>query len=193
MDFSFDYHEVITDIGLAQQSPLSEDLPATIRALEKFLPIPPERLESLQKDLVDIWVLCRLLRYLTTRHRSCPGRRIYHPVLIENFTWDWIYSGFLNAEPEFNRFIPAFADLFKQATKHIQTQPICSPTGNASMQVSPVSRKPRRSRSEVRSELGVPENARMVLVSMGGFELQYSFLDKLYCSRKYLFCRSGRL
>ncbi|MDO8971903.1 MAG: hypothetical protein Q7U74_14510, partial [Saprospiraceae bacterium] len=112
-------------------------------------------------------------------------------VLIENFTWDWIYSGFLASEPEFNPYISAFATLFQQATQHIQTEPVCSLSPNASLLTLPVSRKPRLTRNEVRSKLGVPENSRLVLVTMGGFELEYTFLDRLFAQNGACFVIPG--
>ena len=37
----FSYHEVRTDVGLAQHDALDEDLEATVRALDAFLPFDP--------------------------------------------------------------------------------------------------------------------------------------------------------
>src|SRR5512141_2488187 len=43
----FTYHEVLTDIGVAQSTAMDEDLPETIRRLEAFLPFRAELVGAL--------------------------------------------------------------------------------------------------------------------------------------------------
>jgi len=44
-------------------------------------------------------------------------------VLIESFTWDWIYRGY--AVQGLNQFETYLQSIFAEATYRIQTQPIC--------------------------------------------------------------------
>ena len=44
---AFGYHSLLTDIGLAQKTPLLEDLPETIRRLEKLLPFEASHMAEL--------------------------------------------------------------------------------------------------------------------------------------------------
>ena len=167
----YSYHNYPSDVGLVQPSPFLEDLPATIRRLEKFY---PPRLAEVDRLAHEIGVLgCRLvlcdiapLGVAVARSASLPS------VLVENFTWDWIYEGYLSEESRFSRFIPLLHDLFTAATYHLQTEPVCVPDPCASLVTGPACRTPRRSRSQTRALLGVPDEARCVLVSMGGIPLE---------------------
>ncbi|NMC79506.1 MAG: hypothetical protein GYA59_09120, partial [Chloroflexi bacterium] len=88
----FEYYSQQTDIGLVQDSPLQEDLPATIEALDHFLPFDAHRIDPLAQQLQRAGcrlVLCDVspLGISVARDAGIPS------VLIENFTLDWIYEG----------------------------------------------------------------------------------------------------
>ncbi len=96
-------------------------------------------------------------------------------VLIENFTWDWIYTH----TPEKNESLEKFAAYLKQQASgvdyHIQVQPVCLKC-NANLTTHPLSRRPHNP-SGVKAELGLPDDARYVLITMGGFREHYDFLN----------------
>jgi hypothetical protein len=167
----YTYHDYACDVGLVQPSPFVEDLPATILGLEEVYPPRPGVVDRLAHEITGLGcrlVLCDIapLGIAVARAASLPS------ILIENFTWDWIYEGYLSEEPRFSRFIPLLHDLLTAATYHIQTEPICVPDPCTDLSTGPVSRLPHRSRPETHSLLGVPEGARCVLVSMGGIPLE---------------------
>jgi UDP:flavonoid glycosyltransferase YjiC (YdhE family) len=178
LQFPYRYHELITDIGMVQNTPLAEDLPATIDRLSQFMPFSVDCLESIARQLANLQ--CRLavcdISPLGIAAAHAAGIPV---VLIENFTWDWIYAGYLEKEPRFAPYIQAFCQLFASADVHIQTAPACNPLPSASLLTHPVARYPRHTRDEVRARLRISSNAQAVLVSMGGFELQYDFLGCL--------------
>lgn len=177
LHFAFGYHELLTDIGMVQRSPLEEDLATTLSKLAAFMPFSAQQLEPVARTLSDLGcglALCDIspLGIAAAQVAHLPS------ILIENFTWDWIYSGYCEAAPEFERFIPEFTRLFASATAHIQTEPVCAPTPTATLTTHPVGRTPRLSAATIRQELHIPQGARVVLISMGGFELEYTFLDR---------------
>src|SRR5690349_17245001 len=47
----FGYHEVLTDIGLAQQNSMREDITETVRRLDGFLPFDPAFVAQLARDV----------------------------------------------------------------------------------------------------------------------------------------------
>jgi hypothetical protein len=100
-------------------------------------------------------------------------------VLIENFTWDWIYEGYLDQEPAFAPHIRYLREMFFSADRHIRTEPACDYEQPADLTTGVVSRKPRTSRTETRKRLGVPQDAKMVMITMGGIITTYPFLDRL--------------
>jgi len=175
---SFTLYEERSDIGLVQRSPLEEDLPATLAALLQFFPFQPELLSRLAACLVNshcLAVLCDIapLGIAAAQAAGIPS------ILIENFTWDWIYEGYLSAQPAFAQIIPGLAQVFHQADHHIQTQPLCQPSPAADLITHPVSRKPKNPASEVRNRLGITGDNPAVLITMGGIPEKYAALEQL--------------
>jgi hypothetical protein len=112
-------------------------------------------------------------------------------VLMENFTWDWIYEGYLEAEPRFAPYIAYLRQTFASAGTHIQTEPVCALDPTADLLTHVVSRKPRTAPEITRQRLGVPLDAPMVMITMGGIITQYPFLERLENSRNVRFLIPG--
>jgi len=166
---SFSIHARMTDIGLVQKSPFEEDLDETIRRLDAFLPFDPAVVKSLAGRVKDLG--CRMviadiapLAILVAQAAGVPS------VLVENFTWDWIYEGYLKSEPRFEGYLPYLRNIFRAASFHIQTEPVCAYVEGVDLITGPAGRKARLPRAEIRQKLGIPEGARMVLVTLGGVE-----------------------
>jgi hypothetical protein len=173
--FTFNYHHMLTDIGLVQQTPFQADLAATVRALEQFLPFDPAevtaRAEELRRQDCQL-VVCDIapLGIRIAQEAGVPS------VLIDNFTWDWLYQGFSDkALNEFNLYLQS---IFADATYHIQAQPVCQ-SGPAALSAAPVSRKIKMPSHEVRSRLGLSDSRKVVLITAGGVPKNYAFIDKL--------------
>jgi hypothetical protein len=99
-------------------------------------------------------------------------------VLVENFTWDWIYEGYEDRCPELQSHAWVMRRMFSAAQLHIQARPVCVPVPDA-LQVPPMSRPPRTPPSVVRRRLGVPEDEAMVLLTMGGLGWDYRSIEGL--------------
>ncbi len=173
----FTYHRLASDIGLVQDSALIEDLDATVERLDDARFDDPvvidtlgERLHRLRCSLVisDI----SPLGLEVAAHVGLPS------VLVENFTWDWIYANYPDAPPSLGRHGRNMEAAFARADLRIQTTPVCEPVAGG-VTVAPVARRPRTPRSEVRRRLGVPEDDPMALLSMGGAGWDYGRLDEL--------------
>ena len=174
---NFGYHDCLTDIGLAQATSLSEDLPETLNRLENFLPFQQSNLENLASQVRTLgcrMIVCDIapLGIAVAATAGLPS------VLVENFTWDWIYTGYLAAEPQFIKYIKLLRDWFERADAHIQTEPVCAPGPNH-LTTFPVSRPVLTPRSEIRARLDIPAGARVVLITMGGIQTSFNFLEKL--------------
>lgn len=174
----FGYHPLLTDIGLAQQNSLLEDLPETIRRLDDFLPFEPARLQELARQLGQlkcVLAICDIapLGIAVAQAAQIPS------VLIENFTWDWIYEGYLPTEPRLGQPIAYLQTLFQSADYHIQTEPICQASPAAALTAAPISRQIRTPAAELRAQLGLSLQARVILLTMGGVGWDYTFLEQL--------------
>jgi UDP:flavonoid glycosyltransferase YjiC (YdhE family) len=173
--FDFRYHSLLTDIGLIQMNPFQEDLPATVQHLKNFLPfdqaqIAPlaEKIRHMQSELV----MCDIapMGILIAGQADVPS------VLVENFTWDWIYQGFEEAGlHEFNQYLQS---IFSKATYHIQTQPICNPAA-VDFSAAPASRKIQTPSGEARQKLGLTESCKVIMITAGGVPKNYGFIEKL--------------
>ncbi len=170
---NFHYHLCNSDIGIVQDSPLSENLAKTVDLLGTYIPFHEKDYSTLILLIQSIHpnlLLCDIspLGLFIADKLGIPS------FLIENFTWDWIYEGYVNVEPGFRPFLPLFKELFQLATYHIQTIPVCLPHSQAHLVTAPVARLPRNNSPSVREKLAVPKDAKLVMISMGGIEADYS-------------------
>lgn len=167
---SFRLRELAPDVGLVQSDPLTADLDATVEALDLFLPFDPELVDDLARELsrerFDL-VLCDIapLGIAAAQMAGLPS------VLVENFTWDWIYREY--DRPDLRRCAQILGPWFGRVTLTVQATPPCRPREEA-VTVPPIARQPRRRRTETRQALGIgSEEPKLVLVGMGGIPWDY--------------------
>jgi UDP:flavonoid glycosyltransferase YjiC (YdhE family) len=201
------YHTTHTDVGLVQVTPLEEDLRATLAALDDFYPLGRVQVEGLATRLVELG--CRLVVCDIAPLGIAAGRRAGLPViLVENFTWDWIYAGYardLSGPARQAAHLPGTArqaahlpgtarhaahlpglirhaaylrGLFASVDFHIQTEPVCCPA-RSDLVTAPVSRAARTTRAHVRRALGLRGRRPVVLVSLGGLSADHPALGRL--------------
>ena len=162
------------DLGLVQIDALTEDLPATLRALKGRIPFPESMLNEVARRVDELGadvVVCDI----APLGLAVAGRCGVPSVLVENFTWDWIYRGYLEEWPGLEPLAAYLENAFSGATYRVQTEPACSRSTHA-IQVAPVSRRPRHHRAQVRRQLGVPDEVPLAVVSMGGVDWSYDTL-----------------
>lgn len=172
------YHNLMSDIGLVQKNSLIEDIPETMRRLADFLPFDQVRVERLAHQVKQLG--CRLIVCDIAPLGIAVAKAAGLPVvLIENFTWDWIYEGYLAAEAGLRPYISYLQSWFVAADYHIQTQPVCQPQP-VHLTTAPVSRRSRTPAQETRQQLGLPAQAKAVLLTMGGIAWDYNtFMERL--------------
>jgi hypothetical protein len=167
-------HGFETDVGLVQRNTLEEDLEATVERLDRLVGPPSNAVDAIvshcSRSRCRV-VVCDIapLGLVAADQLGLPG------VLVENFTWDWIYRGYADPPPGLARHADLFDEMFRLADCRIQTEPLCSPADGAH-QIAPVSREPRAPVAEVRRRLDVPRRAALVLLTMGGIRWDYRSL-----------------
>jgi UDP:flavonoid glycosyltransferase YjiC (YdhE family) len=171
-------HSVRTDVGLVQNSPLEEDLPGTVSALAAFLPFSAAHVDALVQKVLAAdcrLVLCDIspLGIAVAKAAGLPS------VLVENFTWDWIYEGYFQREAGLREPARYLRKLFSTVDLHIQTEPVCRPASAAVRVAEPVSRRPRQSAAVVKAQLGIEKNEKMVLLTVGGVAHRWEGLHRL--------------
>ncbi len=174
---SFTYIPTFTDVGFVQKSPFEIDFPGTIRVLRKHLPFAPNEIQRLARELSAR--NCRVV------FSDVPalGLQVAHlaglpSILIENFTWDWLYRHYTKQHPDFGEFAHYLERQYALTTLHIKAKPFTFFTPKAKT-VSPVARYPRHSAEEIRRALGIPTAAKAVLISTGGIKTRHRFMDRL--------------
>jgi hypothetical protein len=185
----FSYHACLTDIGFVQKSPFEEDVTATVKKLEAFLPFAGESIHALAEQVgssASKLVVCDIspLGIAVAQKAGIPC------VLMENFTWDWIYKGYLSLDAKFGKYAKFLQNIFQLPDYHIQMEPVCVSAG-ADLVTRPVSRKIRTGAKQLRELLSIPADEKMVLISLGGIELQYPFLNQLNKNRGVTFVILG--
>lgn len=177
LEAPFRYNSCRCDVGLVQRTALEEDVEATVDLLTETDLLAEVTVEALAARVLKSG--CRAVVADIAPQGLAVARKAGLPaVLVENFTWDWIYRPYGDRWPAINRWADAFEAEFAQCDLHIQAEPWCLPVDGA-VRVSPISRKPRLSRERTRAELGIENQAPMLLVSMGGIPWQFSGLEKL--------------
>ncbi len=173
----FDYHDVCTDLGLVQHSALSADLNASLRRLDTFLPFDAAyiadlaaRLETCQMVICDI----APMGLVVAQQLNVPS------MLVENFTWDWIYQSYVHTHPGFRRHIDYLATLFDSADYHVQTAPVCD-RRPCDLTSQPISRRPITPPMRIRQQLNLEmaSETPMILLTMGGIPESYPFVQQL--------------
>ena len=179
----FSYHHLITDVGLVQQTPIQEDLKATLEKLDAMLPFDRTQIdhlaEQVRRDGCRL-ILCDIapMGIMVARAAGVPS------VLIENFTWDWIYEAYKAQDVRVNPHIDYLRQLFNAADHHVQTEPACC-HGPSDRVTSPVARTPRTSAGQIRRRLGIPQKASLVLVTLGGIPPAFELFERLPVFREY--------
>jgi len=185
----FSYHSLLADIGLIQETPLHADLQKTVRQLNDFLPFDPSRIASHAKAINRLkceLVICDIAPMGISVAREAGVRS----VLVENFTWDWLYQEYIDTEIQMNKHIVYLQSLFEAADYHVQTEPVCWPR-KADLTTLPVSRSARTLALQIREELGIPDDAKAVMITMGGIQERYTFLKELANQRDIYFVIPG--
>lgn len=173
----FTYHSLLTDIGLVQKTPLCADLHETVKQLDRFIPFD-DRIMEKQVEQIErtncLLVICDIspMGIAVAKKAGVPS------IVVENFTWDWVYGEYIDKHNALKRHADYLKSLFSRANYHVQTHPVCRPCA-ADLTVSPVSRKPRNSKQNVRQRLGIPEKTRLLLMTMGGVPENYGFMENL--------------
>lgn len=171
------YRSWSTDVGLVQETALAEDLRATVQRLESWLPLrsdavhgAAEAVRSCHAEMVVADISPLGLR--VAQELGLPS------VLVENFTWDWIYRGY--GEPALLPFADTLEPVFDGASLRLRTTPFCGEPRAESSEIRilpPVARSARLSRSQMRRTLEARDDAALVLVTMGGVPWKFEDLE----------------
>lgn len=158
------------DVGVAQRDGLELDVDETRRRWAAFLETFEARVEAEARTLRAAGADVLLgdeppLAFTAATRAGLPS------AALANFGWDWIYA----AWPGFERAIACIRRAYGQADMLLRlplhpSDPDAFPAFRQVEDVPLVARRATRARGEVRRALGLPANARVALLSFGGFD-----------------------
>lgn len=164
-----------TDVGLVQDNAMEENLEATYGQLSRWLPFQEQDVENLAQDIRDLG--CEAVVADVSALGIGAARAAGLPtILVENFTWDWIYGAYGSRDSRYFAMASILEELYADVDLRIQTEPWCNDV-RASVKVGPVSRATRSSRRQTRRELGVDEREAMIVMSMGGIPWDFEKVE----------------
>ena len=121
----FGYHKALTDIGFVQNTPFREDVRKTLRHLEAFFPLEGSLIDRLAEKVSSLG--CSLVVCDISPLGIAVGKKAGIPsVLVENFTWDWIYSAYVDVDRRIAFYVDYLKELFGSADFHVQTMPVAA-------------------------------------------------------------------
>lgn len=186
------HHELYdakTDVGLIQKDPFTHDLEKTLVHLLKFLSFDDENFHyclAVLRAQKPVAIMCDI---------SPLGLKIgdileIPTILIENFTWDWIYEFYEKELSQFSDVRKSLLTIFRSAELRIQAIPFCEKVTLAEV-VDPIHRKLGSTKEEVRERLGIPEEHSITLVTTGGIVEKYEFVKELEQVKGQTFILTG--
>jgi hypothetical protein len=101
-----------------------------------------------------------------------------------------LYADYVDEAPRLKVHSDYLRDVFASADYHLQTEP-AAPAPAVHLRTRPVSRTPRSEAGAIRDQLGIPREARAVLITMGGIPEDYGFLAQLAACREAYFVIPG--
>lgn len=185
----FEYHEFVTDIGLVQKTPFLHDLVATIETLDRFIPFDAGTISD-TADFLKRRACQLVVCDISPIGISIAAKAGFPSILIENFTWDWIYEDFIQTDDRIGRYVDFFRKIYRTVDYHIQASPVCNPQ-SVDMTTGPISRKVRLPSARVREILGISKEKKIVLLTTGGVRDKYPFLKNLTAEKEICFVVPG--
>ena len=186
LETPFTYHPILTDIGMVQLTGLEEDLPATSAALDNFYPLEKVQITACAELFAHCsMVVCDIapLGILAAQKAKVPS------VLVENFTWDWIYAAYEKRSASLGPHMQYLAGIFKQADFHVQAEPVCLTT-HCDLRVPPVARSIKTTVPRLRKKF-TPRGNKLVLITMGGASRDSFSLVGMQNKKGYSFVVTG--
>lgn len=164
---SFTLHNITTDIGLFQNSPFDIDYDQTIERLAAFYDQFDQLAQIISEQLLFyqvkvILVDVAVLGIAVAKKAQIPS------ILIENFTWDWIYEFYQAEYPAFERFSNRIRELNTKTDHHFLTEPFCQYPRSLTAIAKPIARKSRQPANITKEQLGIPQSEKVILLSLGG-------------------------
>lgn len=185
------YSSEAIDVGILQRDSLDMDLAATLDACRQLHDRTPGLVQQ-EIDFIKTHGIQLILSDIPPLAFEIAARAEIPSLAVTNFTWSWIYRGYLKAFPGFLPLVEEMEYCYRQATLGL-TLPY-----PGDLQVFPkqdeipwLARVSSLDKSEAKAAFGLPNSVPIVLLSFGGLGLQRLPWQKLREMREYFFVTTG--
>ncbi|MDA8990319.1 hypothetical protein N9H45_02170 [Opitutales bacterium] len=173
----FKHYQFKVDIGLIQNGPFIHDVKKTIKLLIEFLEFKSCEVENIEE------ICCKQSHDLIISDISPLGIHLADKlnipsVLVENFTWEWIYEEYRKEFPDIEFVIMLMKRIYERVNLRIQATPFCNKISSA-IPVPPISRKLKEKPYEIKKKLGIPIFSKVFLITTGGIFKKVYSADKM--------------
>jgi len=189
----YDLREGICDTGIVQSNSITHDDPATVAAALDFYASFDERVAAEVAALSDLDVRLVVgdippLAFATAAALGVPS------IAVGNFTWDWIYETLPGFLPDGQATLELIRDCYRRADLALELPfsggfEIFERVGRLPL----VARHARHSRAATRRHFGLRPDARVVLLSFGGYGLPMLDLADLDCRADWTIVTTDRV
>jgi hypothetical protein len=181
------------DTGIIQASSISHDDPATVRAALAFYASYQDRVAADVARLAPCGVRLVVgdippLAFATAARLGVPG------IAIGNFTWDWIYEAHPGFRPDGDEALDLIRDSYRAAGLALELP------FSGGFQIFPaveplplIARRATKSRADTRAFFDLPAEARVALLSFGGYGLPSLDLATLDCRHDWIVVTTDRV
>lgn len=179
------------DVGVIQPDSLRMDLATTLAAcrdLQRSMPrLLDEESEFVQSQEIDL-----IIGDIPPACFEVAARVGIPAVAITNFTWDVIYQDYIGAFPGFTPIVDAMKQSYGKATLALTLPYPCDLGMFRRREAIPwITRRSSLSRSQARTEFGLPQAATIVLLSFGGIGLDTLSVHRLNELSEFHFVATG--
>lgn len=186
-----DYSTQSIDLGILQRDSLDMDLAATLeacRALHQHIPqLITQEVEFIRKNRIQL-----VLADIPPLAFEIAARAAIPSIAVTNFTWSWIYRGYLNAYPAFLPLIEEMESFYRKASLAL-TLPYPGDLSVFPIQeaIPWVARVSSLTKAQAKAAFDLPDYAPCILLSFGGLGLQRLPWPKLQRLSEYFFIGTG--
>ena len=110
---TYEFVHAKTDVGLFQNGPFAHDLKKTLKEVEDFLSFSSQEFNMCRNALIKHrphLVLCDIspLGIILAKEVDIPV------LILENFTWDWIYQAYEKEDSGFRKIISSLHQIYSE-------------------------------------------------------------------------------
>lgn len=175
----FRFRDLHHDPGIMQVDSLRNDVERTYECWSRLLDQYP-RMADAEAQRISEEGVTLAVGDISPFAVAVAQRAKIPSVVIANFSWDWIFSVFLDQKPAFQHIIDRIAGYYQKTDRLLRTPLAGDLSVFPTLQDVPlIVRRSSQSRAQARAQFGLRLDERVVLISFGGMGLAHIEADYL--------------